>query len=102
MAPLERLFLLEVEFARKLRTEAPGTSDVSSLHTSYALQAGYESLIAAAGRVTVRDVEAVGDASSARGGCPGHLEGSRFAHPALGDSAVRAVNWLVSRAEDHS
>jgi hypothetical protein len=59
VAPLEKLFVLEVEFARRLRTEAPGTSDASSLHTSYALQAGYEQLIAAAGRVTVREVEAL-------------------------------------------
>ena len=45
MTPLERLFLLEVEFHRRLRTQAPGTADASSLHTSYALQSGYEPLI---------------------------------------------------------
>ncbi len=59
MPPLERLFLLEVEFHRRLRTQAPGTADTSALHTSYALQAGYESLIRAAGRVTVRDIELI-------------------------------------------
>ncbi len=56
MAPLERLFLLEVEFHRRLRTEAPGTGDCRALHTSYALQSGYEPLIRAAGRVTGRDL----------------------------------------------
>jgi hypothetical protein len=57
MAPLERLFLLEVEFHRRLRTQAPGTADTSALHTSYALQAGYDPLIRAVGRVTSRDIE---------------------------------------------
>ena len=57
MPPLERLFLLEVEFQRRLRTEAPGTGDYRALHTSYALQCGYEPLIRAAGRVTGRDLE---------------------------------------------
>jgi hypothetical protein len=28
-----------------LRTQAPGTAEASSLHTSYALQSGYEPLI---------------------------------------------------------
>ena len=57
MAPLERLFRLELEFHRRLRTEAPGTADARALHTSYALQSGYEPLIRAAGAVTARDVE---------------------------------------------
>jgi hypothetical protein len=34
-----------------------GHADSGSLHTSYALQAGYEPLIWAAGRVTAHDVE---------------------------------------------
>jgi hypothetical protein len=57
MTPLERLLLLEVEFHRRLRTEAPGTPDVAALHTSYALQSGYEPLIRAAGAVCARDIE---------------------------------------------
>jgi len=57
MTPLERLFRLEVEFHRRLRTLAPGTADARALHTSYALQAGYESLIRAAGGVSVQEVE---------------------------------------------
>jgi hypothetical protein len=57
MAPLEQLFRLEIEFHRRLRTQAPGQGDVRALHTSYALQAGYESLIRTAGSVTVQDVE---------------------------------------------
>ena len=61
MTPLERLFRLEVEFHRRLRTEAPGTFDVAGLHTSYALQSGYEPLIRSAGAVTARDVERLHD-----------------------------------------
>ena len=34
---LEQLFSLEVEFHRRLRTEAPERSDTASLHTSYSL-----------------------------------------------------------------
>jgi hypothetical protein len=45
MPPLERLFLLEVEFHRRLRTQAPGTADARALHASYALQIGYDPLI---------------------------------------------------------
>jgi hypothetical protein len=52
MTPLERLFRLEIEFHRRLRTQAPGTADARALHTSYALQAGYEPLIGAIGAVT--------------------------------------------------
>jgi hypothetical protein len=57
MSPLERLFLLEVEFHRRLRTQAPGTADSRALHTSYALQSGYEPLIRAAGRVAAGQIE---------------------------------------------
>jgi hypothetical protein len=59
MPPLERLFLLEVEFHRRLRTQAPGTLDASALHTSYALQSGYEPLIRAAGTATGHDIELI-------------------------------------------
>lgn len=57
MPPLEKLFRLEIEFHRKLRTQAPGTEDARALHTSYALQSGYEPLIRAVGTVTGRDIE---------------------------------------------
>jgi hypothetical protein len=59
MPPLEKLFRLEIEFHRRLRTQAPGTTDAGALHTSYALQSGYEPLIRAAGRVTGRDIELI-------------------------------------------
>ena len=59
MPPLERLFLLEVEFHRLLLTQAPSTADASSLHTSYALQSGYELLIRQVGSVTGRDIERI-------------------------------------------
>ena len=59
MPPLERLFLLEVEFHRRLRTQAPGTADTRALHTSYALQSGYEPLIRGAGRVDAHDIEII-------------------------------------------
>ena len=57
MSPLEKLFRLELEFHRRVRTQAPGTGDSRSLHTSYALQTGYEQLIAAIGTVTAHQVE---------------------------------------------
>jgi hypothetical protein len=56
-APLEKLFRLELEFHRGLRTQALGTADASSLHTGYALQTGYEQLIPAIGIVTARQIE---------------------------------------------
>jgi hypothetical protein len=49
MMPLEQLFRLEIESHRRLRTQAPGIADPSGLHTSYALQSGYEPLIRAVG-----------------------------------------------------
>lgn len=57
MPPLEKLFRLEIDFHRRLRTQALGTADARALHTSYALQSGYEALIRAAGLVTAQDVE---------------------------------------------
>jgi hypothetical protein len=53
MPPLETLFRLELEFHRRLRTQAPGTEDTQ------ALQSGYEPLIRSLGSVTGRDVERV-------------------------------------------
>jgi hypothetical protein len=57
MRPLEKLFLLEVEFYRRLRTVAPGTPDSSGVHTSYALQCGYEPIIREVGSATGHDIE---------------------------------------------
>lgn len=57
MTPLERLFRLEAEFHRRLRMHAPDTTDPSGLHTSYALQAGYEPLIRAIGITTAQEIE---------------------------------------------
>ncbi len=57
MPPLERLFRLEIEFHRRLRTQAPGAEDIRALHTSYALQSGYEPLIRTVGTVTAQDLD---------------------------------------------
>ena len=57
--PLEQLFRLEIEFHRRLRTQAPGTGDAGSVHASYALQAGYEHLIQAVGTGDAQDVESL-------------------------------------------
>ena len=57
MLPLEKLFRLEIEFHRRLRTQAPGTADARALHTSYALQSGYEPLLKQFGRVTAQDID---------------------------------------------
>jgi hypothetical protein len=67
VAPLEQLFILEVEFHRRLRTEAPGTVDASAVHISYALQTGYERLLRAAGRVTADDLARVAERHLAAG-----------------------------------
>jgi hypothetical protein len=47
----------EIEYHRRLRTVAPGIIDARSLHTSYALQTGYEQLILATGTVTPHHIE---------------------------------------------
>jgi hypothetical protein len=57
MAPLEQLFTYEIEFHRRLRCEAPGTADATALHTSYALQCGYEPLLKRLGTVTAQDID---------------------------------------------
>ena len=57
MSPLETLFRLEIEFHRRLRTLAPGTANAASLHTSYALQSGYEHLIRAVSPIAAQDIE---------------------------------------------
>jgi hypothetical protein len=57
MSPLKRLFELEVEYYRRLRTEAPDVVDPTALHTSYALQAGYEPLLRGAAGATADDLD---------------------------------------------
>jgi hypothetical protein len=57
MKALEQLFTLEVEFFRRLRTQAPGLVDFRSPHTSYALQLGYEYLIGAIGYASMSDID---------------------------------------------
>jgi hypothetical protein len=57
MGPLERLFAPEVVFHRRLRAEATGSGDSRALHTSYALQSGYEQLIRQSGRAAAGDLE---------------------------------------------
>jgi hypothetical protein len=61
MSPLEQLFTLEIEFHRKLRSEAPGTANAAAVHTSYALQSGYEPLLRQTGRVTAADIKRLVD-----------------------------------------
>jgi hypothetical protein len=57
MTPLEKLFRLELEFHHRLRAVPASTIDASSLHTSYALQTGYEQLMPAVGIVTAPQIE---------------------------------------------
>lgn len=57
MTPLEQPFRHEVEFHRLSREAAGGQA--AAVHTSYALQHGYEGLIRAAGAVTGHEVEAL-------------------------------------------
>jgi hypothetical protein len=61
MQPLEQLFRLEIEFYRKLRIHANSCADARDLHTSYALQCGYEQLLRATGAVTQPDIERMRD-----------------------------------------
>jgi hypothetical protein len=58
---LERLFVLELEFQRRLRTEVGPAVDTEGLHTSYALQYGYELLLRSVGRVKAPELEALGE-----------------------------------------
>jgi len=57
MNALERLFLLELDFQRKLLTEGLGKTTVDRVHTSYALQCGYDGLIPLVGQVNARDID---------------------------------------------
>ena len=58
MSPLEMLFRLEIEFHRQLRLAAArGAGNDGSLHTSYALQSGYDQFLTAIPVVADRQVE---------------------------------------------
>ncbi len=57
MSPLESLFRLEIEFHRCLRTLPTNPFGTTGLHTSYALQAGYEPLLSRLGTVTARELD---------------------------------------------
>jgi hypothetical protein len=48
---------LEVEFHRRLRTQAPGVADSAGLHTSYAPQSVYDPLLCFLGPIISHDVE---------------------------------------------
>lgn len=86
MTPMEQLFRLEIEFHRRLRTEAPGTGDASSLHTSYALQAGYEPLLAATDRMTGTELKTLKDKMLMAGDARDVLAASDLLHHLLGVS----------------
>ena len=57
--PWSDSFCLEVEFHRRLRSEANELPDTGGVHTSYALQAGYEPLLKSVGPVAAADIEAL-------------------------------------------
>jgi hypothetical protein len=63
VSPLERLFALEVEFHRRLRAIGPCMADIASVHTSYALQSGYEPLLRSIGGATASDLGRLADRS---------------------------------------
>jgi hypothetical protein len=60
MPPLERLCALEIE-CRRPRQEARSPAETSTLHTSYAPQAGEEPLLGGLGSVTATDIERPAD-----------------------------------------
>lgn len=57
--PLEQLFRQGLMYYRRLRTLDLATANTPGLHTSYALQCGYEQLIHRLGMATHRDIEHV-------------------------------------------
>jgi hypothetical protein len=67
VASLDRLFALEIEFHRRLRQQALGTADITALHTSYALQSGYEELLRGMGRVTELEIRQLAAPSTVAG-----------------------------------
>jgi hypothetical protein len=57
MSPLEQLFALELEFQRRLRAIGAGKAEAAAIHTSYALQTGYERLMRRLGHVQSLEIE---------------------------------------------
>lgn len=51
MSVLERLYSLEIEFYRLFRAETINAMEAAAVHTSYALQHGYEPLLYSVGTV---------------------------------------------------
>ncbi len=56
MTALDRLYSLEIEFHRLFRAEAIGPVDAAGIHTSYALQNHYESLLRMLGAIKPSDL----------------------------------------------
>jgi hypothetical protein len=52
MSVLDRLYSLEIEFHRRFRAEAIDAVEAWNIHTSYALQHGYEPLLRTIGAIT--------------------------------------------------
>jgi hypothetical protein len=67
MAALDQLFALEVEFQRRLRIQAPGWAEAGSIHTSYAIQSGYERLLQQVARPSARNVDQLVERSALMG-----------------------------------
>ncbi len=59
MSPLERLFLLEIDYHARLRAYGRTAAEADGIRASYALQCGYEDLIRSAGHVAACDVDAL-------------------------------------------
>jgi hypothetical protein len=57
MKPLEKLFMLEIEYHARLRAQGRGATEAPGIRASYALQCGYEALIRSAGRVVALELE---------------------------------------------
>ncbi len=64
MTVLDRLYHLEVEFHRHFRSEAINAIEAWSIHTSYALQQGYEPLLKTVGTVDVKRLSTRSSVSS--------------------------------------
>ncbi len=64
MSILDRLYALEVEFHRQFRSAGMPPADEAGLHTSYALQNGYEALLRSIGLIDPPVLECVKDRMS--------------------------------------
>lgn len=61
MSVLEQLYSLEIEFHRRFRSQFINAHEAESIHTSYALQQGYEPLLRTVGRVDLATLAAAKD-----------------------------------------